>query len=534
VIKRIINFFYFTKSFYKKLEIANKILEQNNSCEKIYEIKQKLQNLQYHDNKIDNIFADYDLDLNLSLKQFIYSKFINTPYFTSRLMFSLAYHEKFYFPIPKIYLETISKFTKVSFFKSKILFNSCIFFFSIYQILFIIKHLIYFFTKKKKLKTKIFLDSVPDLYSDTQNEKHNLDFFKWAINYFRLDKNKVYFTHNNKLIKNKNVTALDVNYETIYFQNSFINSLELIYLNFYLKSFFKIFPLIIKNIINFQLEFLFLIKEIFFFFYFKNLPKESFYNYCLFNNSGMVFRPLWTYVNEKKNKGSVILYFYSTNMMPLMQEINKKKYFDVYGYSLHSWPAYITWHKNQKKWLKNIINYDAKFLPKTLVPFMGRHTKLIKKKKTLTIFDVPPKRLEIYNLLNNSYNIYTFEYCQKFIIDIINSIPKNLYTRIEVILKLKKDYDNISPKYKSLISSLVNSKKIKLIKDISPESVVEISDATISIPFTSTAIISFNRNKKTIYYDPSGKLKKNYSIEKRIKLISSKKNLQMWMTNFLK
>ena len=42
------------------------------------------------------------------------------------------------------------------------------------------------------------------------------------------------------------------------------------------------------------------------------------YKYCLFNNSNMVFRPFWTYVNEKKNKNSVVLYFYSTNMMPLL------------------------------------------------------------------------------------------------------------------------------------------------------------------------------------------------------------------------
>ena len=39
----------------------------------------------------------------------------------------------------------------------------------------------------------------------------------------------------------------------------------------------------------------------------------------------MVFRPFWTYVNEKKKNDSVVLYFYSTNMMPLLQEINQKR-----------------------------------------------------------------------------------------------------------------------------------------------------------------------------------------------------------------
>ena len=43
MIKSIINFIYFNKSFDKKLEQAYKTLEQNNEIEKIYEIKEKLQ-----------------------------------------------------------------------------------------------------------------------------------------------------------------------------------------------------------------------------------------------------------------------------------------------------------------------------------------------------------------------------------------------------------------------------------------------------------------------------------------------------------
>ena len=136
-------------------------------------------------------------------------------------------------------------------------------------------------------------------------------------------------------------------------------------------------------------------------------------------------------------------------------------------------------------------------------------------------------------MLNNPYNIYSYDYCQKFLNDIVNSIPEKYYFQIEIILKLKKDYDNIDPNYRVLIENITKNKKIRLITDISPESVIEVSDATISIPFTSTAITSYNKNKETIYYDPSGKLTKNNCLEKNITLISSQKNLKFWVLSIL-
>lgn len=532
MIKIIINYLFFNKFFEKKLEQAYKILEQKKKIEKIYEIKEILQHLQISETKIENSFTYYDLDINLSLKQFIYSKLINTPYFTSKLMFAMAYNEKFYFPIPRIYLDEICKFTKVNFFKSKILLILSLTFYLIYQFFFIIKNIIYFSFSKKTYNNKIFLNSIPDLYSDITGEIKNYDFFKWVIDYFKLN-SKVNFFHNNKLLINKKISLTKFDYKIFFLKNPFINFYEFSNLKFYFKAFLKTLYLTIKIFFVNKLEFLFLIKEIFFFYFLKELPNHFFYNYCLFNNSNMVYRPLWTYVNEKKNKGSVILYFYSTNMMPLLQEIDKKKYFEVYGYSLQSWPAYIAWNEFQKDWLKSNITNNSIFCRESLIPFSGKHVRLEKKKKTITIFDVPPKRTGIYYLLNNPYNIYTIEYCQKFLKDILDSIPENYSSSIDLILKLKKDYNNIHHNYRTLIDSLSNNKKIRLIKDISPESIIEISDATISIPFTSPAISSFNKNKETIYYDPSGQLTKENCLEKRVNLISSKDNLEKWLYEIL-
>ena len=72
-----------------------------------------------------------------------------------------------------------------------------------------------------------------------------------------------------------------------------------------------------------------------------------------------------------------------------------------------------------------------------------------------------------------------------------------------------------------------------MITDISPESIIDISDGVISIPFTTPAITALNNNRDTIYYDPSGKLTKENSFEKKIQLISTKSDLENWVLKIL-
>ena len=532
MIKSIINFIFFNRSFEKKIEQTYKILKKNNKIEQIYEIKEKIQKLKNSKNKLDSSFEDYDLDIYLSLRQFIYSRFINTNFFTSRLMFAIANEDYFYFPITKDYLDIISKFTKVSYFKSKVLLILIITFYTVFQLIIIIKNSLFFFKFKKNYKKKIFLNSIPELYSGKLNQTQETDFFKWSLKKFEIS-NKVNFIHCNKLIEDKKIFIDNINYETNFVTNPLLPFYKFIYFRFFIKSFLKTIYLSIRCVLVNKSELLFLIKEIFYFNFLKELPNQIFYDYCLFNNSNMVFRPLWTYVNEKKNKNSVVFYFYSTNMVPLLQEINQNSFYETYGYSLHSWPTYIVWNEQQEKWLKKYVNFNCKFIKVSSIPFIGKHSKLVKKNKTLTIFDVPPKKKEIYYQLNNAYNIYTFKYCQKFITDIVNSIPDHDYNKLDLFLKLKKDYINIDPDYRNLIKKLVDNKKVSLITDISPESIIDISDGVISIPFTTPAITALNNNRDTIYYDPSGKLTKENSFEKKIQLISTKSDLENWVLKIL-
>ena len=534
MIKKILDIFFFNTDFEKKLENTYKILENNDQIKEIYKLKEKLQNIRYNYKveEIDNIFPKFDFDIYLSLNQFIYSRLVNKSLFTSKLMFAMALNKKFSFPLPKIYLKEISKKVKVNYFLSTIFFYLFVIIFFFYQFFLILKSFLFFFKRKKETKKIIYIDSVPNLFSDSSNNDKCLDFFKWTVMKFEIKTNLI-FIHSNYKIKNKKIKIGNNYYETRFLKNPIAYFLNFSNILYFTTSLIKTIFIFFKIIIFHKTELLLLIKEIYFFYLFKDI-KEN-YNLCLFNNSNMVFRPPWTYINEKKIEDSVFVYFYSTNQMPLLQELTNEKYYEAYGYSLHTWKNYVTWSEDQEKWLNSYTRKENKYFRTAFIPFEGKYTKSIKKKKILTIFDVPPHKIGIYYLLNNSYNIYTLEYCKKFVEDIIKAIPENLYREIDIIFKIKKrEHNNIHPLYKKYINEITSQKNIKLISDISAGSIIDMSDATISIPFTSTAITAHRKGKYSIYYDPSEKLSKNNCLENDVELITSFKELESWIANCFK
>ncbi|MDC0944863.1 polysaccharide biosynthesis PFTS motif protein, partial [Candidatus Pelagibacter sp.] len=270
---------------------------------------------------------------------------------------------------------------------------------------------------------------------------------------------------------------------------------------------------------------MFLFEELFNY-YLLNINKYSF-DYILFNNPSIVFKPPWVKLNERLIKNSVIFYFYSINIFPL-QEKNQKRYFDVNGYALSEWNLFWIWNKGQLNWLRKKVNKVFKYKYIRYLPFEGQYYQQnYKNKKIVTIFDVPPKNLFTKSQLVNSYNHYSFNFCSRFLNDILEVLKNK---NIIIIIKIKRDYQNIDLRYKNLILKLKKIKNIKLFYDeISAESLVEKSNLTISSPFTSTALISKSLNKKSIYYNPYLEIHKTGYNPLNIKIISKLENLKTWI-----
>lgn len=526
----LINKLYFNNRFEKKLKNTYEILNKQKKINKLYKLKEELQKIKF--NKVASInseFKEYKVDLYDTLNQFIYSRFINRPLFNSCLLFALSKNKSIIYPLPKEYLIKINRIVKVNFYLSSILFYIVIFSYLFLQILKSILNIFLFFKFEKKSQN-VYLDAIPKLEI---NNKESSNFFLWVVQKFSLRGN-INFLHCNKFIPNKYKKLRKIYFKTTYIYNPIYLKYSFANLINYIISIFNCLLFLIKLLIFLEFKLAILFLEILNFYFFKKLKKNSNFKLCLFNNSNLLFRPLWTYVNERNFENSVNLFFYSTNIIPLKQLITGEKYYDTYGYSLLKWPSYTVWSLSHKKWLlKYLKDKKVKFIYTKSIPFAGKTLNYKKTKKTLTIFDVPPKRDIIYFLSNNPYNIYTSEYCIGFLKDIINSIPKRKLKHINIIVKMKRIYKNINPKYLNYLKQLSKTKNIKLISDISPEEIINKSDLIISIPFTSPAIISFRQKKNTLFYDPSGKLNKRYLFEKDINLISNSKILKKYIENYL-
>jgi polysaccharide biosynthesis PFTS motif protein len=60
-------------------------------------------------------------------------------------------------------------------------------------------------------------------------------------------------------------------------------------------------------------------------------------------------------------------------------------------------------------------------------------------------------------------------------------------------------------------------------------SIIKISDAVVSIPFTSPTLLAYYEKKKSCYYDPKSIILDRVYKERKIKLISGKENLDYWI-----
>ena len=121
-----------------------------------------------------------------------------------------------------------------------------------------------------------------------------------------------------------------------------------------------------------------------------------------------------------------------------------------------------------------------------------------------------------------------------FIKTIIHTLEKFDSKDFELIIKIKRINYYTDTKYIDYLEKISLKNNIKIIKEISAESIIDSSDIVISSPFTSTSTIAYIKGKKTIFYDPSGKIESSkQSLSENIQIINNKENLNSWLNKNL-
>lgn len=512
-------------NYKKKILKTHVVLKKNNQIENL--INDSKDAIEEHFAKKKN--STELIDYNLSLTQFIFKNLINNKFFNEKLIFEKCFLEKFYYPLPLEYLQILKKKGfKINFSLSKILWYSLIFIFLIYHLIKILNN---FFVKKNNsfagnYNTIIYLSSMPKIDPNDNLDSSLPDFYEWFASFFytkKKIKNKIIFVHENNKIKNANISSeKNISYEIIYIKNflfrnlktyKYILSIKNSILIVFEKGWDKI--LILDEIIKYK-------------YISQNIDNKPYY--ALFNMSNMMFQPLWSKIKNANNEFMDYMFYYSTNIIPLVEK--PEVVANIFGYRIQSWNNYILWNKNQKNW----IEYCAKKKINSLIvddyiPFEGKNINILDNhNKKIIIFDVPPRNDYIYYNYMHVSNIYTLEYCTNFFLDITESIGK-IYPQAEIIYKVKRDIKTINQNYKKLVFDV--SSKIENFKffydEISAQSLIKACDASISIPFTSTALIADYLKKPSIYYHPSHKPLISSFSQKNDNQINNKLDLETWL-----
>ena len=260
-------------------------------------------------------------------------------------------------------------------------------------------------------------------------------------------------------------------------------------------------------------------------------PKETLAREYLFNNSGWIYRPLWTYEAEGKGS-SIIFYFYSINV-----EMPKKNtgYPPVnYGLTSMTWPKYLVWDNYLADFVRRVIGTKKADIDIVGPIWFETSNEEIPdmNQPYVAIFDVIPRRESKYRLLAMDSNLYSVKVSHSFLDDISDLVKK--YNHF-LYLKRKRDIGSAAhPVYRSFVTQLADENRIILLSSkMSVNKIIESSSAVISMPFTSTAVIAKEMGKPSVFYDSEGVLIKGDRAAHGIKIITSKHELDQWLLSVI-
>jgi len=249
----------------------------------------------------------------------------------------------------------------------------------------------------------------------------------------------------------------------------------------------------------------------------------------MFNNSESIYRPLWSYVAESRGS-EVLFYFYSTNISTFKQK-SKPAPLLSNNWNLTTWPNYLVWDQYQKDLIAKEVNYGNMEISGPI--WSSDCNKKITKQATdgIAVFDVQPRRDSFYQYMILQHEYYLPRIVCMFIEDIRETLES---TGVNMVFKQKKDVDNtVHKQYKKYLKGIEND--IVIVDPcISAIRIINVCQAVISLPFTSTAILAKEYGKPSIYYDPTSMIQKNDSAAHGITVISGKNELRQWLTQTIK
>lgn len=341
-------------------------------------------------------------------------------------------------------------------------------------------------------------ESLINNYKNFSNIDNYQDLYKWySINIYKKSEKLIIF-HS---AKNK-INIQTEGYNVIYKKSPFPRLCNI--LNFIKFLFFGValflYSFLTTLLGKWQFAILYgeILKSYLIYFSEKNILAKEY----IFNNSGWVYRPLWTYLAELRGS-KIIFFFYSTNCEKI-KLINNSSLYNI-GWDSSTWNNFLVWDQRQKEFVEEFSSPDASITVVGPIPLLPDFVRISVNVKTpvIALFDVSPMRTTVYNSLGLGWEYYIPEVVNKFILDVVTVAKKNNCT---ILFKSKRDVGARShPLYRSLLSKLSNCENfIEIDSAVSAEELLRCSHCSISMPYTSTAVIGKFRGVPSFFYDSTG------------------------------
>ena len=241
-----------------------------------------------------------------------------------------------------------------------------------------------------------------------------------------------------------------------------------------------------------------------------------------------IYRPLWTYGVENTPE-----IFNLSIFGEIRDNLKNNLSYDFEGYFLSTWEIFNVWTIECKNFIEQRTKNKIKVNVVGLIYSYNNNVKieLPKNKKIIAIFPYETHRFSAGISTIGEYQNSDLFHLQKFFADIIDCVKDD---EIYLAIKRKKAFNSqLEKKYiRNIYEKLKNNNKIIYINhECSPYRLIEETNCTISLPFTSTSVAASFLNKKSIYYDPIKKLNMNDPSSCGIELINQKNDLKKWINS---
>tara|TARA_Y100000591_G_scaffold201113_1_gene173965 strand:- start:1330 stop:2949 length:1620 start_codon:yes stop_codon:yes gene_type:complete len=444
---------------------------------------------------------------------------------TMMIYFILKKKTKLIFPLPRLWQKKIEENSELNLKTSHFFCSSLYGLFLFYSILkSLSKSLFLFFliTKKKLFKEYLFRNNedcvvIPNFPMSKSRVDQSMSEYN-LINWLKKkegNKTFIFTDSNSKKIKSYNHIIVTESINDIFLKDLNLKN--------FISDFFKYLLFFLIEILLLRYGSLLLMDEFFQYLVLKNSNTKKIKFLFVWENN--IKRPLWSYETDEDPE---IINLSNFNELRNNKENNLS--YDFEGYFISNWDKYNVWTEQCKKFLNQRLKNNPKI--NVVGPIFSYDLGLkleLPKTKIISIFGYETHKWSCGISTIAEYQNKDLFLIHKFYSDVLDAIEGN---DILLAIKRKKEFNQtLEKKYiKNIFEKLkMHPQVIYVNPKISPYRLIENTDCTISMPFTSTSVAAKFMNKNSIYYDPINQINVDDPSRCDVEVIKDKIKLTQWI-----